>query len=190
MLYTKFDMDIKVVDLVSDNAQVWWRFVCLHKWYLSKFVYTCVLDLKLTEEIVQDVFLAVWKNRYLLPEDSDLKQYMFRCARNICLNYWRNTRFHTISIDELDLNPVYRRSNSCLLEGEALNKLFEDDLQKIIRNTLGKMSRQTQEIFTMSRDQNLSNKEIAQKMNLSEKAIEYHISKVIKQIKRELSKEY
>lgn len=190
MLYTKFNMDIKVVDLISDNARVWWQFVCLHKWYLSKFVYSCVLDSKLTEEIVQDVFLAVWKNRYLLPQDSDLKQYMFRCARNMCLNYLRNTRFHTISIDEVDLNPVYHRSNSCLWEGEVLNKLFEDDLQKIIRHILGKMSCQTQDIFTMSRDQNLSNKEIAQKMNLSEKAIEYHISKVIKQVKRELSKEY
>lgn len=52
------------------------------------------------------------------------------------------------------------------------------------------MSSQTREIFWMSREQNLSNKEIAERMNLSEKAIEYHISKAIKLIRKDLPVDY
>ena len=149
-----------------------------------------MLDSAVTEEIVQDVFLVVWKQRHTLPEDSDLKKYMFRCARNLCWDHLEKLRIKTIPIDELDLDNIYRRSNSYLLDSEALDKLYEDDLRKMIGETLGKMSSQTREIFWMSREQNLSNKEIAERMNLSEKAIEYHISKAIKLIRKDLPVDY
>ena len=183
-------MKINVADLNSDNARIWRQFVSSHESYLRKFVFTCVLDSAVTEEIVQDVFLVVWKQRHTLPEDSDLKKYMFRCARNLCWDHLEKLRIKTIPIDELDLDNIYRRSNSYLLDSEALDKLYEDDLRKMIRETLGKMSSQTREIFWMSREQNLSNKEIAERMNLSEKAIEYHISKAIKLIRKDLPVDY
>ena len=183
-------MKINVADLNSDNARIWRQFVSSHESYLRKFVFTCVLDSAVTEEIVQDVFLVVWKQRHTLPEDSDLKKYMFRCARNLCWDHLEKLRIMTIPIDELDLDNIYRRSNSYLLDSEALDKLYEDDLRKMIGETLGKMSSQTREIFWMSREQNLSNKEIAERMNLSEKAIEYHISKAIKLIRKDLPVDY
>ncbi len=183
-------MKINVADLNSDNARIWRQFVFSHESYLRKFVFTCVLDSAVTEEIVQDVFLVVWKQRHTLPEDSDLKKYMFRCARNLCWDHLEKLRIKTIPIDELDLDNIYRRSNSYLLDSEALDKLYEDDLRKMIGETLGKMSSQTREIFWMSREQNLSNKEIAERMNLSEKAIEYHISKAIKLIRKDLPVDY
>ncbi len=183
-------MKINVADLNSDNARIWRQFVSSHESYLRKFVFTCVLDSAVTEEIVQDVFLVVWKQRHTLPEDSDLKKYMFRCARNLCWDHLEKLRIKTIPIDELDLDNIYRRSNSYLLDSEALDKLYEDDLRKMIGETLGKMSSQTREIFWMSREQNLSNKEIAERMNLSEKAIEYHISKAIKLIRKDLPVDY
>ncbi len=183
-------MKINVADLNSDNARIWRQFVSSHESYLRKFVFTCVLDSAVTEEIVQDVFLVVWKHRHTLPEDSDLKKYMFRCARNLCWDHLEKLRIKTIPIDELDLDNIYRRSNSYLLDSEALDKLYEDDLRKMIGETLGKMSSQTREIFWMSREQNLSNKEIAERMNLSEKAIEYHISKAIKLIRKDLPVDY
>ena len=183
-------MKINVADLNSDNARIWRQFVSSHESYLRKFVFTCVLDSAVTEEIVQDVFLVVWKQRHTLPEDSDLKKYMFRCARNLCWDHLEKLRIKTIPIDELDLDNIYRRSNSYLLDSEALDKLYEDDLRKMIGETLGKMSSQTREIFWMSREQNLSNKEIAERMNLSEKAIEYHISKAIKLIRKDLPGDY
>ena len=183
-------MKINVADLNSDNARIWRQFVSSHESYLRKFVFTCVLDSAVTEEIVQDVFLVVWKQRHTLPEDSDLKKYMFRCARNLCWDHLEKLRIKTIPIDELDLDNIYRRSNTYLLDSEALDKLYEDDLRKMIGETLGKMSSQTREIFWMSREQNLSNKEIAERMNLSEKAIEYHISKAIKLIRKDLPVDY
>lgn len=183
-------MKINVADLNSDNARIWRQFVSSHESYLRKFVFTCVLDSAVTEEIVQDVFLVVWKQRHTLPEDSDLKKYMFRCARNLCWDHLEKLRIKTIPIDELDLDNIYRRSNSYLLDSEALDKLYEDDLRKMIGETLGKMSSQTREIFWMSREKNLSNKEIAERMNLSEKAIEYHISKAIKLIRKDLPVDY
>ncbi len=183
-------MKINVADLNSGNARIWRQFVSSHESYLRKFVFTCVLDSAVTEEIVQDVFLVVWKQRHTLPEDSDLKKYMFRCARNLCWDHLEKLRIKTIPIDELDLDNIYRRSNSYLLDSEALDKLYEDDLRKMIGETLGKMSSQTREIFWMSREQNLSNKEIAERMNLSEKAIEYHISKAIKLIRKDLPVDY
>ena len=66
------------------------------------------------------------------------------------------------------------------LEACDPNELFSEEIQRIIQQTLKTWPEQTREIFWLSRYENLSVKEIAEKKNLTPKAVEYHITKSLK----------
>ena len=66
------------------------------------------------------------------------------------------------------------------------DKIFAEDIQRIVRETLEKLPEQTRVIFEMNRFQNLSKKEIAEKLGISIKGIDYHISKALKCLRENL----
>lgn len=184
------NMELSVYDLKQGGEHMLKKLIALYWGRLYKFALTFVLDQEAAKEIVQDVFLAVWGKRDTFNDDLNLAQYLLKSVKNKSFNYLRDLKLDTISVDNLEHDDIYRRSNLYVLEDHVLEELFVQDLEDLIQRSLQKVSQQTQEIFQLSRQENKSNKEIAQIMHLSEKAVEYHISKVIKQIKSDLPKEY
>lgn len=184
------NMELSVYDLKQGGEHILKKLIALYWGRLYKFALTFVLDQEAAKEIVQDVFLAVWGKRDTFNDDLNLAQYLLKSVKNKSFNYLRDLKLDTISVDNLEHDDIYRRSNLYVLEDHVLEELFVQDLEDLIQRSLQKVSQQTQEIFQLSRQENKSNKEIAQIMHLSEKAVEYHISKVIKQIKSDLPKEY
>jgi RNA polymerase sigma-70 factor (ECF subfamily) len=69
------------------------------------------------------------------------------------------------------------------LENSILDNILVSEAESIISKTLSTFSDQTQNIFHLSRIDGLSNAEIASKIGLSEKGVEYHISKVLKTLR-------
>ena len=61
--------------------------------------------------------------------------------------------------------------------------LFSGEIKSIIDNTLHRLPKKTQHIFLMSRTEGLSYSVIGKKMNLTQKSIEYHISKALEQLR-------
>ncbi|WP_400262255.1 sigma-70 family RNA polymerase sigma factor [Sphingobacterium sp. SG20118] len=65
--------------------------------------------------------------------------------------------------------------------------LIAEELSQKISTLVNKLPAQCKNVFQMSRDQGLTNKEIANKLLISERAVEYHISKALKTLKTELN---
>lgn len=63
------------------------------------------------------------------------------------------------------------------------DEIFSDEINRIVQNTLTDLLEQTRRVFQMSRFEHLSVKEIADKMNLSVKGVDYHISKALKKLR-------
>ena len=72
------------------------------------------------------------------------------------------------------------------LEACEPHQIFTDEIQALIHNAILKLPEQTQTIFRMSRFNQLSQKEIAQQMGVSLKTVEFHITKAIKFLRKEL----
>ena len=72
------------------------------------------------------------------------------------------------------------------LEACNPNDLFTSEIQKIIQETIDMFPDQTRKIFIMSRFENLSNKEIAESLDLSIKSVEFHITKGLKVLRTSL----
>ena len=127
------------------------------------------------ENIVQDSFVVLWEKREILEEDSNLHALLVQIVKLKVWNYIEKQRRRVLVEKSLYDNAV-REMNLKLYTLDSINttSLYIEDIKKIIEETLTELPELTQIIFRMSREEYLSNKEIAQRVNLSEKTHRLH----------------
>ncbi len=130
------------------------------------------------EEIVQEVFLKIWKGRAELTKSDTLEAYIFIIARNGILNFIRKQNHEKVFLKYKNLFP----DRSLLVDEEV----YFNELQNHYDQAVEKLSPRKREVYRLSREMNLSNKEIAGQMNLSVKTVENQMTAAIAEIKATL----
>ena len=166
---------------ISNNIDNFNKLFNLHKESFILFAKSYVRDAMVAEDIYMESMLQFWEKMPELPEGTNISAYIITIVKNKSLNYLRRqavefgaqSKLSEIAQREIAMNIVS-------LDACQPAAFFENDIRKIISETLAKMSNTTKEIFNLSRFYHLSNKEIAQRFNISEKGVEYHMSKALK----------
>ena len=145
---------------------------------LTRFCVRFVADGDQAAEIVQDLFVKLWTNRDKLAINTSFESYMLRSVRNAAITYINKERAHAetnehIYVDESDANDP----------SEALQS---NNLEASYRQVLATMPEKRREVFLASRYDGLKYAEIAEKMGLSQKTVEAHMSAAIKQLREGL----
>lgn len=126
-----------------------------------------------SKEIVHDVFINLWEKRNSIDVKNSVKSYLYTSVNNRCLNFIRdNKKFNSnIQLDNIDavISPT-----------DALTEL---EIQSIIDKTLNSLSPKVKRVFELSRYKNMKYKEIAEKLNISQKTVESHISAALKALR-------
>ncbi len=146
---------------------------------LCRFVHVFISETQIVEELVMDIFLYVWENREKLQIQLSFKAYLFQAARNRALNTLRQEK-KNVSLNEIDADT---------LETD-ITSLEEEELFQLIQEAVCALPEKCKEIFQLSRNENLSNQEIANKLNISVKTVEAQITKALKRIKDFLGDAY
>lgn len=146
---------------------------------LCRFMYVYINDKPTIEESVLDIFVYVWENRDTLQIQLSFKAYLFQAARNKALNMLRQKK-QIISLDEVDKDIMDINESS----------LEEEELYHLIQAAISELPEKCREIFLLSRNESLTNKEISEKLNISTKTIEAQITKALKRIKKYLGDSY
>jgi len=148
--------------------------VLFNKYYknLVMFGGTFLPDKVLCEDIVQTVFLKLWKDREILEIETSLKSFLLRSVRNSCL-------------DELRHKVVIREHESYSLAFEPSDNMdtehyvLHSDLQAHFEEALSKLPEVCREAFEMNRLDGLKYREIAEQLNVSERTVEVRIGKAL-----------
>ncbi len=132
------------------------------------------------EEITQNIFISLWERRHNLSIQN-LEAYLMVSIKYQTLNYIESRL--TREKFALSLPPQYAEASG---ENIVENAVFLQDLMNALENALDSLPEKTREAYRLSRFENLSGKEIAERMNLSEKSVEYHISQSLKFLRTQL----
>lgn len=149
---------------------------------LCKSVYRIVRDTDVAEDIVQEVFYKVWRNRDTLDLSKSVKSYLYRSAINTALNYLEKHK----RVVELDGNEMLSNKYSANTTEEVLDG---SELENKINCTINELPPRCKTVFMMSRFEEMSYQEIADSLDVTVKAVEKQMSKAL-QILRESLKMY
>ncbi len=145
-----------------------------------RFAVSYVRDKDIAEDFVSEAFTAYWENYDTLDEDTNARAYILTIIRNKCLNHLKHLQVKR-RVKQAMTDDAGWQLDVSINTLEACNPdfLFSDEIRRIIDETLKKMPERTRRIFMMSRSEGLAYAEIADKMELSVKSIEYHMSKAL-----------
>lgn len=183
-------MNLIIKQLQDGNEKVFEQIVREYWPRMFKFALIYTQNNETSQELVQDTFLVLWNNRAVLNDNTNLITYLMVVLRNKCLNLLEQTRIRQLYIEEIDDETIYQRANLYVLQDEASQIVESEDLHKAIERALSKLPDKTREIFMLSRYDGLKNQQIAETKNISQKTVEYHISKALQILKEELPQEY
>ena len=147
---------------------------------LYAYTFSIVNNAPAAEEIVEDVFVNLWKNRKMLPAIKNISYYLYTACKNNSLNYLqKNKKYFSFSLDNLDGNTLFSYKNP---ETEFIEK---SNLQMIL-NAIKQLPPACQMVFRLAKEDGLSYQAIAELLNISPKTVENHMNKAIKLIANSL----
>ena len=152
---------------------------------LYYFVYEYIPHHDLVENIVQDALMVLWDKRSKLEENTNLGAYLFTVAKNNCLYKLRDQRYRQ-KLFESDIDEPELKANLDALSVLDTSLITMTEIEKIIETTLNQLPPQCKAVFTLSRFEEKKNKEIAEELGISVKAVEGHISKALKLFRNSL----
>lgn len=152
-----------------------------------RFAYGYVKDIAVSEDFVMEGFIKYWENRHELALNTNPPAYILTIIKNKCLNHLQHLQTRYRVKEEIKSHSEWALQTKInTLEACDPDYLFSGEIQSIIDDTLQQLPKKTKRIFLMSRTEGLSYSVIAKKMNLSQKSIEYHISKALDQLRKSL----
>ena len=147
----------------------------------TRFANSYVRDMVVAENLFVDALVGYWQRRDLLPGDTNVPSYVLASLRNRALNHMRHQRIRESVHDRLMADASSELDfRITSLENFTTGELFTAEIREIVRRTLAEMPEKTRRAFEMSRFENLKNREIAAALDISQKTVEFHISKVLK----------
>ena len=156
----------------------------LYATYKNRLIYFAMRFLKsreYAEDVFQDAFTVVWQSRRFINPDASFSSYLYTIMRNRILNQLRNAA-NEEKLKESILSQALDYTE------DTKREVMLNDLKSLISHALQQLTPRQREIFEMSREAQLSHKEIADKLGISVNTVQEHISTSLKLIRTYLIK--
>jgi RNA polymerase sigma-70 factor (family 1) len=153
-------------------------FTAVYKEYWYRMILVAYLKLQhreVAEEIIQDIFTRLWKEREKL-QISSLGYYLFSAVRYEVIDHIRTQGSENKYLD-------YYKSFSSFEDCTTEDAIAFNDLSRTVEEGLDILPEKSKEIFKLHRLENWPVAKIARHFQLSEKAVEYHITKATKSMR-------
>lgn len=133
----------------------------------------------ITEEIIQEIFYILWKDREDINIFKSVKNYLYGAVRNRSLQYLEHQKV-------LQQHRDYVLNEDSDKGENPLERLEYEELKSIIAETLHKMPERRRIIFEMHRYEGVKYSKIAERLDISVKTVEVEIAKALKSLRKEI----
>lgn len=147
------------------------------------------------EDVVQDVLYSVWKRRLLIRWDQaqdggyKIHAYCLRSIFNRCMDYLEHNK----------VRQAYEAEEKVFLEmaekyydpdrNPVIRYLFNQDLRETLDRSVEALPERSREVFRLSYIEGLTHAEIAEKLGISERTVDWHIYTSLQSLRSSLGGE-
>ena len=140
-------------------------------------------DVETARDVVQQVYYKIWENRATLNISLSVKAYLFRSVYHGSLN----TLAHRKNIQKYEQEQLSDFYFSTIIQSpEAEETLWKSDIEEAIQEAITVLPEKCREVFVLSKIEGLKNREIAEKLGISEKTVERLMSIALSKLRDEL----
>lgn len=154
-------------------------FTAIYERYWDKllvFVMRVIRHQSDAEDIVQELFVSIWRRRQDLAVERSLSTYLFNSARYLTIRHIDKNSIYAHYLDRLAMHVTAFDQNSPGVESE----IFGRELEGRIDGLIGQLPEKMKEVFLLSRKHHLSYREIAGRLDISEETVRKQIYKALK----------
>lgn len=171
--YSKSRLNIRIDRRSFEKAyDVYWE-------KLFSICYNNIKDVEPAKGMVQDIFRSLWERRADVQIDN-LEHYLVRSAKFKVFEYIRN------KVNRQKHNAFH--ATECLSSSNCTEEqVIVNELKAQVNHLVDTLPCQCKRVYKMSREQGLTNREIASALLISERAVEYHITKAMGRLKLALA---
>lgn len=171
-----------VAQLRGDNIGAFDQLYHIYSQKLYLFSFSMLKNTEDSKELVQEVFYRVWNKRHEINTAKSFKSFLFTISYNLIIDQLRlklkDQEYRNFLKKYFDSNTA---SQSNLTDFETINKQVE--------LAVNELPQKRKKIYTLSRKDGLSHKEIAEQLGITVKTVENQISLSLKHIKLKLGKD-
>lgn len=155
---------------------------------LCKYAKEILKDPQQAEDVVINLFATVWDDRKLLNIHTSIGSYLYRSTYNACLNVLRKKKIENKYRDYFIHHADFSRTHDYGSLSYPLSGIIENEMEIKVNKVIDDLPPQCKKIFLMSRVDDYSHKEIAEKLDLSVNTVKSQIMNALKKINANLKK--
>ena len=169
---------ILVQGLKKGDSEAYTYLVETYHQRLCTYAFGLIGDYDISEDIVQNVFIKIWKQRKKLKDDVDLTNYLYKSVYNGFVDQYRKIR------PVFSLEKVHIDSLRVFVQDDSENSL--ERLLVQVKMEIENLPPKCKQAFLLSKQDGLTNIEIVEYLNISKKSVEGHITKAFSILRKSL----
>lgn len=170
-----------VIRLIAGDEEAFCELYAAYKNRLLYFAMKFVKSRDFAEDIFQDAFTVIWQGRRFINPDASFSSYLYTIMKNRILNQMRD-------MDKEDTLKENILAQAIDYTDDAKESILANDLSEIVKRALETLTPRQREVFEMSREAQLSHREIAEALGISIHTVQEHISVSLRTIRTYLTK--
>lgn len=172
--------DTELFDLIKEGNAIAFAEIYDRYWaLLYRHAYRLIKDQDLAQDVVQEVFVNLWDKINTIDLQFSISSYLYTAVRNKVLNLIQRDKVKNNYIESF---ANFVASSEAITDHRLRERLLKEKIEKEVAALPSKM----RQVFEMSRIQNMSHKQIAEELNLSDKTVKKQMSNAIKILRLKL----
>jgi RNA polymerase sigma-70 factor (ECF subfamily) len=170
--------DLRLLSLLRDDSEAAFTEIYNRYWKsLFRTAHHILQDREAAQDIVQNIFVSLWQRRCEAAVNN-LRAYLHQAARFAVFKYIRELK---------NDQQFYERLAEVTADIITDNPLLFKEQQELLRQLIGNLPEECREAFRLSREENMTYKQIAEMLGISEKTVEKRMSRSLSYIRSGLS---
>jgi RNA polymerase sigma-70 factor (ECF subfamily) len=165
--------------LVGGDVDAYTEIYDRYNGLLYIFAYKRLRDREEARDIIHELFLSIWNNHQNLPLSVSLSAYLYTAVRNRIINAVAHQKVAARYIDSFQ-DYINTSNNS------TDHLVRHKELEAFIEKEIAELPPKTRLVFEMSRKTNLTRKEIAEELQISEETVKSHMHGALKTLRIKL----
>lgn len=168
-------------ELKKDNKMAFSILFDRYSDILFRFIQKRIESIPDVEDIIQEVFISMWNRRSKIEVSDSIYPYLFKAAKYEMIDWLIKSEKRNRHLDYLEINK-----DQYLIGTTSEDELIAKELARLLENEMSRMPDTMRSVFRLSRSEDMSIKDIANQLSLSEQTVKNNVSMALNRLKFKL----